>query len=109
VKAGLAGNNGWINKACFTLPAAYTFGNEPRVDPTLEAPGIANWDFAAFKRTSFGPGEKIGFEFRVEVFNMFNRTQFSPPANGAGSGSFGTITGQANQPRLVQFAGKLVF
>ena len=111
VKSGLAGNAGWINPACFTLPAPYTFGNEPRVDPTLTADGIANWDFAAFKHTTFGPGEKLGFEFRVEVFNLFNRVQFIPPSNGAGSGSFGTITGegQMNNPRLIQFAGKFVF
>jgi len=109
VKSGLAGNAGWINPACFTLPAAYTFGNEPRVDPTLTADGIANWDFAAFKRTTFGPDEKMGFEFRVEVFNTFNRVQFNPPANGAGAQNFGVITGQMNTPRLVQFAGKFVF
>jgi len=37
--------------------------------------------------------------------------QFIPPANGFGSSSFGEITGQGqmNNPRLVQFAGKIVF
>jgi hypothetical protein len=110
VKAGLLPNGiGWINPACFTVPAAYTFGNEQRVDPTLTADGIANWDFAAFKRTNFGPSEKVGFEFRVEVFNTFNRVQFNPPANGAGAQNFGVVTGQMNTPRLVQFAGKIVF
>ena len=108
---GLAGGDGWINSACFTEPAPYTFGNEPRVDPTLQADGIANWDFAAFKHTTFGPEQRLGFEFRVELFNTFNRVQFIPPANGFGSSSFGEITGQGqmNNPRLVQFAGKIVF
>lgn len=108
---GLAGNDGWINSACFTEPAPYTFGNEPRVDPSLTADGIANWDFAAFKHTTFGPDQKIGFEFRAEIFNMFNRVQYIPPSNGFGSSGFGTISGQGqmNNPRLVQFAGKIVF
>ena len=111
---GLSGGNGWINQACFTTPAAYTFGNEARVDSTLTADGIANWDFAAFKHTNFGPGEKLGFEFRVEVFNLFNRVQFNPPGNtfspgGPGAGGFGVIKGDMNNPRLVQFAGKFVF
>jgi hypothetical protein len=108
---GLAGGDGWINSACFSEPAPYTFGNEPRVDATLQADGIANWDFAAFKRTNFGPDQKIGFEFRCEIFNTFNRTQFIPPASGYGSSGFGQITGQGqmNNPRLVQFAGKIVF
>jgi hypothetical protein len=111
VKSGLAGGNGWINAACFTEPAPYTFGNEPRVDSSLTADGVANWDFAAFKRTTFGPSNKYGFEFRAEVFNLFNRVQFIPPGNGFGSSSFGVISGegQMNNPRLVQFAGKITF
>ncbi|MGA2807436.1 MAG: carboxypeptidase-like regulatory domain-containing protein [Terracidiphilus sp.] len=110
VLSGLAGNTGWINPACYTTPAPYTFGNEPRVD-SLQASGIDNWDFAAFKKTTFGPDEKMGFEFRVELFNTFNRVQFIPPANTTGTSSFGVISGQGqmNNPRLVQFAGKFVF
>lgn len=111
VKNGLAGNAGWINPACFTEPAPYTFGNEPRVDPSLKAQGIDNWDFAVFKHTSFGPDQRLGFEFRTEIFNTFNHVQFAPPGNGFGSSNFGVISGQGqlNNPRLVQFAGKIVF
>ena len=112
VLAGLVPNapaGGWINPACFSVPAPYTFGDEARVDPTLKADGVANWDFAAFKHTNFGPGEKLGFEFRAEIFNLFNRVQFNPPNNTFGSSSFGHISGDMNNPRLVQFAGKIVF
>jgi hypothetical protein len=110
VLSGLAGGTGWINPACFTTPAPYTWGNEPRVD-SLQASGIDNWDFAAFKHTTFGPDQKLGFEFRVEIFNTFNRVQFIPPSNTTGSSNFGVISGQGqmNNPRLVQFAGKIVF
>jgi hypothetical protein len=109
VESGLVGGpgSGWVNSACFSEPAPYTFGNEPRVDPSVTADGIANWDFAAFKQTNFGPKNKYGFEFRVEVFNLFNRTQFGPPSGGYGSSTFGSITGYMNNPRLVQFAGKI--
>jgi hypothetical protein len=109
VKNGLAGGDGWINASCFTQPPAYTFGDEPRVDPSLRAQGIDNWDFAAFKHTTFGPREKLGFEFRVEIFNLFNHVQFQAPANSAGASNFGQITAQLNNPRLVQFAAKVVF
>ena len=111
VESGLVGGpgSGWVNSACFSEPAPYTFGNEPRVDPSVTADGIANWDFAAFKQTNFGPKNKYGFEFRVEVFNLFNRTQFGPPSGGYGSSTFGSITGYMNNPRLVQFAGKITF
>jgi hypothetical protein len=118
VLSGLGTGPGWINPACFSTPDPFTFGNEPRVD-SLQASGIDNWDFAAFKHTNFGPDNKLGFEFRVEIFNTFNRVQFAPPSNtlpekqiAAGTnGGFGVINGQGqlNNPRLVQFAGKIVF
>ena len=57
----------------------------------------------------FGPGEKLGFEFRTEFFNIFNHVQFGPPANQFGSANFGQVTDQFNSPRLVQFAGKIIF
>jgi hypothetical protein len=111
VRSGLAGGNGWINSSCFTQPAPYTFGNEPRVDPTLRAAGVANWDFALFKNTTFGPSDKMSAQFRTEFFNLFNRTQFGNPGNyfNPTSTGFGWVTSQANNPRLVQFALKLMF
>ena len=45
--------NGWFNKACFTAPAQFDLGNEPREDATITVPGIANWDTAIFKDFSF--------------------------------------------------------
>ena len=108
VKSGLAGGVGWINPAAFSQPAAYTFGNESRVDSSLRTQGIDNWDFAAFKRTPI-IGEKLAFEFRAEIFNMFNHVQFGPPNSAYGSSNFGQITNQFNNPRLVQFAGKFIF
>jgi hypothetical protein len=108
---GSAKLNEWFNTACFTAPADFTFGNEPRTDSTLRSDGIKNFDFAAFKRTRFGPDEKIGFEFRAEFFNLFNRTQFAPPNTSLGSSTFGVVssTYPGTNPRLVQFGLKLVF
>jgi hypothetical protein len=45
----------------------------------------------------------------VELFNTFNHVQFGPPGNSFGSSTFGEISSQNNNPRLVQFAGKIVF
>jgi hypothetical protein len=109
VRDGLAGGQGWINESCYSQPAPYTFGNESRVDPSLRAQGPANFDFALFKNTNFGPGEKLGFQFRTEFFNLFNHPQFGPPGGSFGSSGFGQITSQINNPRLIQFAGKIIF
>ena len=37
--------NGWFNVSCFSVPAAYTLGNESATDPVLRGQGINNWDF----------------------------------------------------------------
>ena len=103
--------NEWFNTACFTQPADFTFGNESRADPTLRGSGIRNFDFALFKRTRFGPDEKLGLEFRSEFFNIFNRTQFAPPNASFSSSNFGVVssTEPGTNPRLIQFGLKFVF
>jgi len=98
----------YFNTGCFTVPANFTFGSASRTDPVLRGPGIANYDFALFKKTRIT--ERIGLEFRAEVFNVFNRVQFGQPnttATTAANSTFGVITSQANSPRQVQFALRL--
>ncbi len=109
--SGAAKLNEWFNTACFTAPADFTFGNESRTDPTLRGDGVRNFDFSIFKRTRFGPDDKIGLEFRTEVFNIFNRTQFAPPNTSFSSATFGQVTNSYpnTNPRLIQFGLKLVF
>jgi len=101
--------NEYFNTSCFTQPAAFTFGDEARNDPTLRAPGQANWDFSAFKNFNISPEGKAHLQFRAEFFNVFNRVQFGFPGQALGSNNFGQITSIANSPRLVQFALKLAF
>ena len=48
-------------------------------------------------------------EFRLEMFNAFNRPQLRHPNLQFGGGSFGRITSQENSPRIIQFALKLHF
>jgi hypothetical protein len=109
--SGSAKLDQWFNTACFASPADFVFGNESRTDPTLRASGVNNWDFSLFKRTRFGPDEKLGLEFRTEFFNLFNRTQFAPPNTSVTSSNFGTVNSSAagTNPRLVQFGLKFIF
>jgi carboxypeptidase family protein/TonB-dependent receptor-like protein len=114
----------WFNTNCFAAPPTsgafqWGYGSESRTDPTLRTPGIRNFDFAVFKRTSIT--ERVGLEFRTEFFNLFNHPYFAPPGtgfNGTPTGpnnnGFGQITqtvqgGVASPERLIQFALKLVF
>jgi hypothetical protein len=104
----------WFTTSCFTAPADFTFGDEPRVDPRLRSQGIENFDFSIFKRTRFGSNERFGLEFRTEFFNIFNKTQFAPPNTiccASNNPNFGVVTATApgTNPRLVQFALKVLF
>jgi hypothetical protein len=99
--------NKWFNTACFTAPPAFTFGNESRTDPALRTAGVANWDFATFKDTTIR--ERFALQFRAEIFNLFNRVQFGAPNQTFGGSTFGVVTAQANNQRLVQLALRLKF
>jgi hypothetical protein len=103
----------WFNTACFATPPQYGYGTEARVDSSLTAAGINNWDIALFKTTNFGPENRFGIQFRTEFFNTFNRVQFGFPGtafNGTATGNgFGVVTSQNNTPRLIQFALKFLF
>jgi hypothetical protein len=108
-KTGPRTTGEWFNTACFVDPAPYTFGNEPRADQTLRQDGIINFDFAVFKRTYFGPDNKLNLEFRSEFFNLFNRNQYAAPGTALGASNFGVVSGIANLPRIVQFGLKFSF
>jgi hypothetical protein len=89
-------------------PAAYAFGNAPKVQPNLRAPGTRTGALSVFKEFNLAPlREGARLEFRAEAFNALNHPQFAPPASTWGNGDFGKITSQANSPRQMQLALKL--
>lgn len=96
-----------INAACFTAPGLFSFGNESRVDSSLRAQGINNWDFSASKLTHLT--EKVSLDFRGEFFNIFNRVQFGEPNTSAGGAFFGVVTSQYNLPRQIQLSLRVAF
>ena len=98
----------WFDTSAFTEPAPFTFGNVARTLSDVRSHGVNNFDFALFKNTQM-VAEPLGLQFRVEVFNLFNRVQFGYPGRQLGNPQFGVISGQYNNPRLVQFALRLLF
>jgi hypothetical protein len=98
----------WFDTTQFSQPAAFNFGNTARVLSNIRAHGINNFDFAIFKNTQL-VRERVGLQFRTEIFNLFNRVQFGFPGRAFGNPQFGVVSGQANQPRLVQFALRVIF
>ena len=107
----------WFNPAIFTENA--TDPSSPGYDPSLLGrigtaprticcgPGIQNWDIALHKNIQVTEGTHV--EFRAEMFNAFNHTNFlNPDGNSTDGSQFGQIT-QARDPRLLQFALKYIF
>jgi hypothetical protein len=92
---------------CPTDPTAIplgAFGNVPR---TLCCnPPISNWDMGLFKTIPIG--EKMRLEFRTEIFNVFNHSQFYGVDGNSANTTFGQPQ-KVRDPRLFQFALKLVF
>ena len=96
----------WFNTSCFSEPADFSFGNEPRVDPQLKTEGEDNWDMSFNKY--FDLTDQLKLKFTSEIFDIFNHAQFAEPNVGLGP-SFGQITHQVNLPRTIQFALRVSF
>jgi hypothetical protein len=95
----------YFNTAAFTQAVIGTFGNVGR--NTLRGPAFFDVDTSVFR--NFNLTEKFRLQFRTEAFNTENRPNFQNPNSTVSSGvTFGKITA-ANDPRVLQFALKLLF
>ncbi len=80
----------------------------------MRTDGLHNLDFALFKNFDVIGEGRLKFQLRGEAFNLLNTPQFgypgqSCPCNGGSNGNFGVVTSQANNPRLIQVAGKVIW
>jgi len=98
----------YLNPAAFELPADFTFGNASRTYGDMRGFAYLNEDFSIIKRTYFGETRNI--EFRTDLFNAFNRVWFgSNITSNFSAGNYGKVSGQANNPRLIQFSLRINF
>jgi hypothetical protein len=106
----------WVNPAAFAAPTVGTFGNLRRNQ--VYGPGFGDIDLSVFKNTKIR--EKVTLQLRAEMFNLYNRHNYSSPGGTFGSSSFGTVgstAGIANgspgigpgEPFNTQLAGKIIF
>jgi Carboxypeptidase regulatory-like domain len=106
----------WINPAAFAAPTTGTFGNLRRNQ--LYGPGYGDLDLSIFKNTRIA--ERFTLQLRAEMFNLYNRNNYSSPGATFGSSSFGKVSdtiGDANgspgigpgEPFNTQIAIKVLF
>ncbi len=104
----------WFNTAAFAMPARRTFGNAGV--NIMRNPGMNTWDLSVTKRVPLGSEERW-VQFRAEMFNAPNHTQYSGVSTGTSfdnntgvqtSPTFGVING-TRPPRTMQLSLKLYF
>jgi Carboxypeptidase regulatory-like domain len=90
---------------CYDPSLLGRIGTAPRT--LCCGPGISETDISFIKNIPVS--EHTHFEFRGELFNVFNHTQFyNPDGNSSDGSQFGQVT-QVKDPRLAQFALKFYF
>src|SRR5216683_4503405 len=95
----------YLNPAAFKLPALGQFGNLKR--GFIRQPGLFNVDFSVAKNWKMR--ERYGIQFRAEMFNLFNHTNFNGFVSNLNAGSnFGTLNNNRG-PRNIQFGVKFNF
>jgi hypothetical protein len=86
-----------FDPSAFELPAPLTFGNAPR--NLLRGPRSVTTDLSLMKDFPIGRGAK--FQFRAEIFNVFNTVNYGNPNGVFGTTSFGRIS-SAGSMRLLR-------
>ena len=97
----------WYDASCFPAPPAFIYGNSGR--NILYGPGMDNTDFALHRFFSIPRREGMKLEFRGELFNLFNRTNFGGVNGTVGNANFGRPTGPQNGPRVITMGLRLDF
>ena len=93
-----------FNPAAFAIPRPGTFGNLPR--NFLRGPHFRQIDMILSRKFPFA--ETRNLEFRGEIFNIFNLTNFAAPP-GTLSPPLGTAAGQFQPGQPLSFAGSSAF
>ncbi|HEU5237879.1 MAG TPA: hypothetical protein VFU37_12095, partial [Pyrinomonadaceae bacterium] len=107
-----------VNPAAFATTTGTNIGSAPR----NFVRGFGAWQINLALRRRFSLGERIGLQFRAEVFNILNHPNFGRVDGTRTSATFGRAVNMLNQglitmasqyqqggPRSMQFALRLTF
>jgi hypothetical protein len=95
---------GGIPKADFAVPTFGSEGNEK--SNGFRGPNFYETNINFYKNTHIT--ERVNFEFRFDVFNIFNRANYSTVDTNFPDGNFGVATA-SHEPRFWQLGGKISF
>lgn len=101
----------WFDITAYAPITAARFGNSGWNQ--LRGPGMHNVDLSIYR--AFRLSERVGLQFRSEMFNVSNTPHFGNPVADVNNNNFGRITGLANtgrdgiDERFVRFGLRLNF
>lgn len=108
----------YIELSCFAAPTPGTLlGDAGR--NVARGPGLFDWDASLFKNIRIARfSDKFRIQFRTEVFNTFNHSNFNPPSSTslqlftqslAPIASAGSLTSTSTTSRQLQFGLKVLW
>ena len=95
----------WFNTGAFQPPQPFHFGNAGR--DTIPGPGNEVVDASLHRR--FSISERLSFDFRADVFNLFNHPNLGIPGPYPDFGPFFGKILASGDPRRLQFSTRLEF
>jgi hypothetical protein len=95
----------YFNRAAFAQPAPGTLGDLPR--NAAVGPNYWNVDLSLSRGIPVAGTQRL--ELRIESFNLLNRFNWGNPLTNFNAGTFGRITTQSGDPRIIQFGIKYDF
>jgi hypothetical protein len=96
--------SGGIPKANFAVPSFGLEGNEK--SNGFRGPNFYETNINIYKDTHIT--ERVNFEFRFEIFNLFNRANYASVDTNFPDGNFGVAT-SSHEARFWQLGGKISF
>jgi hypothetical protein len=97
----------WFNTSCFVAAPYGTYGNS--TFGAVTTPGINNWNLTVEKSTPTNfPKDSGRVDFRLDMFNAFNHTQWGTPDTYLPDNTLGQIF-STRPARQLQFTLKYVF
>jgi hypothetical protein len=98
----------WLSRTTVTVPTdpSQPFGNA--APNSVRGPLLWTVDMVMAKRFNIPWSTNGNFEFRLEAFNLLNRTNFRAPNGNRSAAAYGTIT-STYDPRILQLGFKASF
>jgi hypothetical protein len=106
----------WFDPCAFALQPLGFLGNAPR--SSVRGPAFREVDLSFMKRTRFPLGDQGALQFRIDIFNLFNRPNFGVPDGIVYDGradvepvlpTVGRFTSTVNRSRQVQLGFRVIW